>query len=136
MFSELTLALHVLLLGAIYLFLLATVWVILKDLSAAKGAADERVPRLIAFAGEDQEEDYPIIDGLLIGRAPDCDVVLEDTFASAHHARVYLASSNCWLEDLKSTNGTFVNDKRIDVPVRLSRGSKFKIGRSEFQFMD
>ncbi|MDI6715323.1 MAG: FHA domain-containing protein [Actinomycetota bacterium] len=138
MFNELTLALHVLLLVLIYFFLLVTIRVISKDLTLAKetGVAGG-TPRIVLLTPEGSVSavEYPIERQLLIGRSSDCDIVLDDTFASAHHARVYLADSGYWLEDLKSTNGTTVNGKPIKKPVRLTKGTEFKIGQSIFQFV-
>lgn len=138
MFNELTLGLHVLLLVSIYVFLLIAVKAISKDLSQAKETARGKLARIVIVEGAEPgaTTDYPIEEQLVIGRSPDCDIVLEDTFASAHHARVYPANSAYWLEDLKSTNGTTVGDKQIDVPVRLKKGGTFRIGQSVFEFTD
>ncbi len=135
MFNELTLLLHIALLIAIYAFLFLAIRVVSRDFSLAKGATEERFPRItILKGGPDGKVDYPLVDQILIGRAPDCDIVLEDSFASAHHARVYATDAGFWLEDLKSTNGTTMGDRKIKDSVRLTRGSKFKIGASTFQF--
>ncbi|MBE0447339.1 MAG: FHA domain-containing protein [Actinobacteria bacterium] len=138
-FNELTLALQITLLTSLYLFLLFAVRTISKDLSAARGEATAGgVPRIVVVEGDvaGGSGSIPVVGQVLIGRAPDCDIILEDTFASAHHARVYSDDSAYWLEDLGSTNGTAVKGKRIEEPVRLPRGSRFKIGQTVFQFMD
>jgi len=138
LFNELTLILHVVLLISIYVFLLFAVKTISKDLSAAREEGGERVPAIAILEGDGMghSNPIPIDDQILLGRAPDCDIILEDTFASAHHARIYRDNSSYWLEDLGSTNGTMVKDKHIERPVKLSRGSQFKIGQTIFQFMD
>ncbi len=135
MFNELTLLLHIALLIVIYAFLFLVVRVVARDLSLAKKATEEKLPRITVLkGGPDGKVDYPLVDQILIGRAPDCDIVLEDSFASAHHARVYIANAGFWLEDLKSTNGTTMGIRKIKEPVRLTRGSKFSIGQCVFQF--
>jgi len=136
-FNELTLLLHILLLVSIYAFLMMTVRAISRDLVSARGVTKEKDPRLVVLNGSGPVGSvYPIEDQLLIGRAGDCDIILDDTFASSHHARIYSTGASFWLEDLKSTNGTTVADRKISSPVRLKRGSKFKIGQSEFQFLE
>ena len=52
----------------------------------------------------------------------------DDTFASSIHARVFRRSGELWIEDLGSTNGTWLNDERLEIPVRLRRGDRVKIG--------
>ena len=65
-----------------------------------------------------------------IGRLPDNMVVIDNAAVSGRHARVYKEGNHYVLEDLKSTNGTFVNDK----PVRkatLTAGDRLRVGRVE-----
>lgn len=70
--------------------------------------------------------------GLSIGRREDNDVVLADGLVSGQHCRLELLSDGWHLKDLCSTNGTFVNDQRID-DVPLHRGDVIKLGRYRFR---
>ncbi|MDA8290926.1 MAG: FHA domain-containing protein [Actinomycetota bacterium] len=68
---------------------------------------------------------------ITLGRSPGCAVSLEgDAFASSVHARVFRRDGETWLEDLGSTNGTFVNGERVATPVRLRRGDTLKVGHT------
>lgn len=68
---------------------------------------------------------------LTVGRAADCGVSLpEDTFVSQLHARVFRRDGDLFVEDLGSTNGTFVNDHKVSAPVALRGGDRLKIGRT------
>jgi len=71
---------------------------------------------------------YPLADELTVGRAPGCGVVLDDTYASQLHARIYKQNGQLYLEDLGSTNGTYVNRQRVTAAVRLRRGDRLQIG--------
>lgn len=72
---------------------------------------------------------------LTIGRTPQNDVALEgDEFASASHVRIDPRRDGVWVVDLESTNGTFVNGKRIDGPHRLSVGDIVRVGETELRF--
>ncbi|MGD0874849.1 MAG: FHA domain-containing protein [Acidimicrobiales bacterium] len=72
---------------------------------------------------------FELGDEVTVGRSPGCAVPLDDdTFASSIHARVFTRSGELWIEDLGSTNGTFLNDERLDVPARLRRGDRVKVG--------
>ena len=70
---------------------------------------------------------------ILIGRAPDVTVVLEDDFVSTHHARL-TPNGNHWIvEDLGSTNGTWIDRARVCAPTVLRPGSKLRIGRTSME---
>ena len=72
---------------------------------------------------------YPIGQELTVGRAGGCAIPLpDDTFVSSLHARVYRTDQGVSVEDLGSTNGTFVNQDRVTTPVALSRGDRLKVG--------
>jgi hypothetical protein len=65
---------------------------------------------------------------LLLGRDPTCDVVVDDVEISRRHARLIAQSGGYTIEDLGSTNGTFVNEKRIRSIVPLLPGSSIRLG--------
>jgi pSer/pThr/pTyr-binding forkhead associated (FHA) protein len=72
---------------------------------------------------------FDLGEEVTIGRSPGCAVALEDdTFASSIHARVFRRNGEFWLEDLGSTNGTWLNDSKVDGLERLQRGDRVKIG--------
>lgn len=66
---------------------------------------------------------------VLIGRDDACDFVVNEEVVSAHHARMYFKSSQWWVEDLHSTNGTYLNDERVDTPTVIIKGDELRIGR-------
>jgi len=72
-------------------------------------------------------------DGLQMGKRPDCDLVLDDTYASRSHAAIEVTSEGVRLVDRGSTNGTFVNDERIESRL-LADGDLIRIGRSVLRF--
>lgn len=65
---------------------------------------------------------------VLIGRNPESTLVLDDDYASGRHARIYPESGEWYLEDLGSTNGTFVANERIARPLKLDVGTTLRIG--------
>jgi pSer/pThr/pTyr-binding forkhead associated (FHA) protein len=67
---------------------------------------------------------------ILIGRAPECTLVLEDDFASGRHARFSLQSGVWMLEDLGSTNGTFLGRTKVVEPIAVDPGTPVRIGRT------
>lgn len=67
---------------------------------------------------------------VLIGRAPSCTLVLDDDYSSSRHARVFPQDGQWFVEDLGSTNGTFLADQRVDGPIPLPTGTPVRVGQS------
>jgi hypothetical protein len=67
-----------------------------------------------------------------IGRDPNSDIPILDEAVSAHHARISFHHSQWWLEDLNSTNGTFIGKSRLTVPTVLIASDQFKCGNTFF----
>jgi hypothetical protein len=77
---------------------------------------------------------YDLDDELTIGRSPGCGVAMpEDIYTSTLHARLFRRNDHLWVEDLGSTNGTFVNSEQIKKAVRLGKGDMLQIGSTVFE---
>jgi diguanylate cyclase (GGDEF)-like protein len=100
------------------------------------------MPVLTMLEGEDASRSWTLGDKpLVLGRDLGCDIALADAKSSRRHARIQwinhdnrTALPEVWLEDLASTNGTWVNGRRVDEPVRLYERDKVVIGHSLFGF--
>ena len=68
-----------------------------------------------------------------IGRAPDSTLVIDDDYASSRHARIYPAEGTWIVEDLGSTNGTWIDRTRITTPTVLPVGAPLRVGRTTLQ---
>ena len=77
---------------------------------------------------------YDLSEGALLGRGDGADIRLEDAFASTRHARLVPQGDVIVLEDLGSTNGTYLNGEPLRGPQPLHVGDQIKIGDSEFTF--
>lgn len=98
-------------------------------------ATIQRWPALVVTNGADAGRSYTIAGGdVVLGRAPDADIVLDSTSVSRHHARLHRDADTVTLEDLGSTNGTSVNGDRLTGPARLSVGDSLQLGDVELQF--
>ena len=65
-----------------------------------------------------------------IGRAPESTLVLTDDYASSHHARLVLRDGQWLIEDLGSTNGTYLDKTKVSGPTPVPPGSKVRIGKT------
>jgi len=90
--------------------------------------------RVRSAAGLRDGSAYDLSDGALLGRGEAADIQLQDTFASSRHARLVPEGEVIVLEDLGSTNGTYLNGEPVRGPQPLHAGDKIRIGDSEFLF--
>jgi len=93
-------------------------------------------PRLIVerAPGHTPGMEYDLHDGAVLGRGEQAEIRLEDPFASSKHARIVRQGGVMVLEDLGSTNGTFLNEEVLGGPQPLHPGDRVRIGDSEFTF--
>ena len=78
--------------------------------------------------------EFPLGDEMTVGRAGGCGVLLtEDTFVSQLHARVFRRDGDLFVEDLGSTNGTFLNKKKVGAPLVIRKGDKVQFGRTTLE---
>jgi hypothetical protein len=130
-------------LALLYLFLL---WVArsarreLRQTSAPAPGPGGRAPStdgwLVAVTGGGitPGERFDLFGGLSIGRAGEAEVRIEDKFASGVHARVYTRGPSYYVEDMGSTNGTYLNGERLHGEAELSDLDEIRIGDTEFRF--
>jgi pSer/pThr/pTyr-binding forkhead associated (FHA) protein len=85
-----------------------------------------------AISGPHAGRVIPIAGRLIVGRAPGCELLLNDRKVSRHHATLLLLNGTLTVRDHGSLNGTWVNDSRIVDPVVLRTGDRLRIGGSEF----
>jgi FHA domain len=84
--------------------------------------------------GLEQGARFDLFGGLSIGRSGEADVQIEDRYASGLHARIYSHGGHFYVEDLKSTNGTLLNDEPLGGEAELMEGDLIRIGDTEFRF--
>jgi hypothetical protein len=111
-------------------FLLAILWILWRDLARQRQQQNgmHPTPLTLTTAGLARSFNAPT---LLLGRSPDCDVCLDDATVSAQHARLSYHHNQWWLEDLRSRNGTLLNDEPITTPTVITRGDVIRCGGVE-----
>jgi pSer/pThr/pTyr-binding forkhead associated (FHA) protein len=151
--SELTLTLIKLgFLALLWMFVLAVLSVIRSDLFGAKvdsravvatiSPANNRpakaskknrgAPGTVTIAdGPQAGVGAPLVEEpVVIGRGSDCQIRLDDDYSSTRHARVFQSEGEWWVEDLGSTNGTYLDGQRVTRPVPAEIGGSIRIGRT------
>jgi FHA domain len=147
-------------LAVLYLFLIWVAWSAVRDLRRGRGAAatpgraptpdetgmyeagsglgelNDFEPRLLVerAAGHESGVAYDLMDGAVLGRG-DVEIKLEDPFASSRHARISREGHVLVIEDLGSTNGTYLNEEPLSGPQPLYQGDRIRIGDSEFSYL-
>ncbi len=99
---------------------------------AKSGKRSKKPTRTVAvIEGEKLKgKTYTVTGELLIGRSSDCQITLDESYVSSKHARIFERDDKLMLEDLGSTNGTYLNRRRITAATELQRGDRIKIGRT------
>jgi predicted component of type VI protein secretion system len=112
-----------------YLFL----WVVARGIAGhlrGEAARSEAPTMAITESPTQAGLTFRVSGGLLLGRSPEADVVLQDPYASDFHVRLAFQGGEVRLHDLGSTNGTFVNGERATAPLSLHRGDRIQIGQT------
>jgi hypothetical protein len=95
-------------------------------------------PRLevVAAMGYEPGTVLDVSDGATLGRADSADIHVEDPFASSVHARIFGRNGFMYVEDMGSTNGTYLNGRQLRKPEQLKPADKIRIGDSEYSYQE
>ena len=94
------------------------------------------MPKLILKFGDRELSECAVgTHAITIGRLPDNNIVIENPAVSGRHARVYREGNHYVLEDLKSTNGTFLNEMEVRDSAIVEEGDIIRVGRVELRLM-
>ena len=113
-----------------------------KTAAPTRGATGVKAPgpdeapeaRLLVTAGPLKGTTLPLSSApVLVGRAPTCTLVIDDDYASARHCRIFPERGKWMVEDLGSTNGTFLGNQRVTDPVPLRKGDQVRIGATTLE---
>lgn len=124
------LILRALLAVLLYAFLgwaLVTLWRDLRRQAELQAARQVR-PIQLSFEGLEHGVSFAQME-VIIGRSNHCDILLEDKTVSARHARLAYHHGQWWLDDLASTNGTFLNGEPVSTAVVLTQGDQIRCGQ-------
>jgi hypothetical protein len=95
-------------------------------------------PRLevVAAMGLEPGTAFELADGATMGRADGSDIPIDDPFASSVHARIFPRGQFMYIEDMGSTNGTYLNGRKLRSAERLKVGDAVRIGETEYRYQE
>jgi len=102
--------------------------------SSSVGKSSGVATRLVVIEGEHAGDEL-LLTGreLLIGRAPNSDLVIDDEYASTQHAKLVLMNEDWLIQDLNSTNGTYLDGARVGTPAVVKLNTPVKVGKTVFE---
>jgi pSer/pThr/pTyr-binding forkhead associated (FHA) protein len=134
MSAVIVLVLRVLLAVCLYTFLFLAIFKIWGNtFNPAKRDFETQIPKILFKNIEDGKEHLPGKLEIFIGREIRNNIIVEDEAVSSTHARIYFKNENWLIEDLESTNGTFLNNQRIFTPSVLLNGDVISIGQTSLE---
>lgn len=102
--------------------------------STSPAATSTSAKRLVITSGPRSGMELPLGNQpLAIGRSSESGLVIRDDYTSTHHARLMLMHDNWVIQDLDSTNGTFLDGSRVSVPTQIPLNTPVKIGTTSFE---
>jgi len=115
--------------GVLYAFL----WQVIRAVRVqlAIGPGPSAAPELALTQGTSSSgSTFRVSGALIVGRSPEADIVLDDPYASDFHLRIGMQAGEIRLQDLGSTNGTFVNGEQVQSPRGLHIGDRVQVGET------
>lgn len=97
-------------------------------------ASAQNARTLVITSGPKAGAEFPLgRDEITIGRSADSAIIIRDDYTSTHHARLMLWNDRWMIQDLDSTNGTFLDGSRVSVPTPIPLGVPVKVGATTFE---
>jgi pSer/pThr/pTyr-binding forkhead associated (FHA) protein len=131
MLAVIILAVRYLIVISLFAFLGWVVFTLWRELKfQSQIIASKKIPSITLHLESGQEvisQEY-LKPEVTIGREEDCDLQVKDEATSSHHARLFFRSSQWWVEDMRSTNGTYLNDERVDTATVIIKGDELRVG--------
>ena len=101
--------------------------------TSAKKSAKGGDALVVVEPREQKGQRHGLGEEVTLGRAAGCTVTVDDNYASQLHARVFTRDGELHVEDLGSTNGTYLNGSKVSSPTPLKRGDQLKVGATVFE---
>jgi pSer/pThr/pTyr-binding forkhead associated (FHA) protein len=125
------LIIRILLTLSLYAFLAWAIYTLWRELQVSNQLiSSRRIPAINITQLDNEEDTNAVYTGseVIIGRESSTDYVIQNETVSARHARLSYHHNQWWVEDLQSTNGTFLNDERVETATVIISGDELRCG--------
>ena len=142
MFEILSMVLKYVFIFIIYVFIINIIRLIYLDISSINtktygvDSSYLKVINRLDTLDFKMQEYYPLIDELTIGRNSKNDIVIRDKVVSKNHTHIFYEDGLFFIEDLNSSNGTYLNGEQIDEIIELRDGDRVGVGFVQFLFVN
>jgi pSer/pThr/pTyr-binding forkhead associated (FHA) protein len=126
------LILRIFLAVSLYGFLVWALYTLWRELKASQMLSVQKVPSISIRLVEPEDSLAQLfsVSQVIVGRDPTCEICLPNELVSSQHAKFSYHHNQWWVEDLHSTNGTFLNDERVSTPTVLIADDEVRCGRN------
>jgi pSer/pThr/pTyr-binding forkhead associated (FHA) protein len=124
--------LRLIFLALIYLFIWQVVRALARHIGYTRSDNTRKMSNRVTVVRSDSQAglSFQVTTATVVGRSDQSDVILEDPYASEFHFRLVAQDGALMVSDLGSTNGTYVNGRRITTPTNLRRGDALQVGKT------
>ena len=124
--------LRLIFLALIYLFIWQVVRALARHIGYTRSDSTRKMSNRVTVVRSDSQAglSFVVTNATVVGRSDQSDVILEDPYASEFHFRMVVQDGTLAVSDLGSTNGTYVNGRRITTPTNLRRGDALQVGKT------
>jgi pSer/pThr/pTyr-binding forkhead associated (FHA) protein len=132
MLAVIVLILRYVIMISLYAFLGWMIYTLWRELRfQSQSVTTQKIPMLILGLENEPDSTRKKFTSaeVIIGRDHECNFQMEDEIVSSRHARLVYRYNQWWVEDMQSTNGTYLNDERVETPTVIIKGDELRIGR-------
>lgn len=132
MLAVLVLIIRYAIMASLYAFLGWMIYTLWRELRfQSQSVTTQKIPMLILGLENEPDSTRKKFTSaeVIIGRDRECNYQMEDEIVSSRHARLVYRYNQWWVEDMQSTNGTYLNDERVETPTVIIKGDELRIGR-------
>lgn len=101
--------------------------------TAATGRVGKPPDKVALLSNNEKPKLFDLGEELIVGRSEKCHIPLGDTYVSQVHARIFRRNGQFFVEDMGSTNGTYLNSRKVAGPTPVNRGDRVRVGRTELE---